>query len=227
MTSALKVLECPEEGREPRLRFFRTSLLEMRFIMNLRSSLIRLSLSLALCIAWVSPAFADNALDYLKARHTELTTLVTDNAPEPKLTAAFDALLDYDALARNSLDAEWGKLTPVQQQEFKSLLTTLVQRAYTKNIKDTLNYSIEFKSENEAKSGKLVLTVAKHKTDPRKEPLTIDYIVAAQGGKWRVQDIITEGSSLVQNYRNQFRRIIDKQGFQGLIDKMKKKVTDG
>lgn len=159
-------------------------------------------------------------------RQTELTTLVSSSAPIEKLNQAFDQLLDYDALASASLDGKWAELTDAQRKEFQGLLVTLVQRAYTKNIKDTLNYSIEFRGESDAKNGgKLVKTVAKHKTDPRKEPLSIDYVVAQKDGKWRIQDIVTEGSSLVANYRSQFRKIIDSKGFPELIERMKKKAA--
>src|SRR5690606_7733968 len=139
----------------------------------------------------------------------------------------FDALLDYDAFAKNSLVDEWASLSPAQRDEFKSLLTTLVQRSYTKNIRDTLDYNITFKGESEAKAGKLVRSVAKHKTDARKESVHIDYLVHQVGGKWRVYDIITEGESLVGNYTNQFRRVIKKDGFSGLIAKMRKKADEG
>jgi phospholipid transport system substrate-binding protein len=185
----------------------------------------RLGMLLSLLL-WVAPVWAENAEAYMKARHTELTALVTSDAPKPKLTAAFDALLDYDALAQSSLQMEWGKLTPEQRKEFQDLLTVLVQRAYTKNIRDTLNYAVEFRGEVDAPNGKLVKTVAKHKTDAHREPITIDYLVAESSGKWKVKDIVTEGASLVSNYRNQFRKIIDKQGYVGLIEKMKKKAAE-
>lgn len=186
----------------------------------------RLSLLLGLLL-WVAPAWsADDAQSYMKARHTEITALVTSSAPKPQLTTAFDALLDYDALAQNSLDMEWGKLSPEQRAEFQDLLKVLVQRAYTKNIRDTLNYAVEFRGEVDAASGKLVKTVAKHKTDQHREPIAIDYLISNASGKWKVRDIVTEGSSLVSNYRNQFRKIIEKQGYAGLIDKMKKKAAE-
>lgn len=183
----------------------------------------------ALCFV-SSTAHAATAQDYLEAKQKELTVLIKQPksaANDQKLTLTFDALLDYDAFAKNSLVDEWASLSPAQRDEFKSLLTTLVQRSYTKNIRDTLDYNITFKGESEAKAGKLVRSVAKHKTDARKESVHIDYLVHQVGGKWRVYDIITEGESLVGNYTNQFRRVIKKDGFSGLIAKMRKKADEG
>jgi phospholipid transport system substrate-binding protein len=183
----------------------------------------------ALCLGWGAPAHAETAESHLKAKQAELTVLVgqTGADADKKLTTTFDELLDYDALAKDSLGEQWAKLTPAQQTEFRGLLMTLVQRAYTKNIRDTLAYDITFKGEEDARGGKMVHTIAKHKTDQRKEPIAIDYLAHQVAGKWRVFDIVTEGSSLVANYKSQFKRIIDKNGYAGLIDKMKAKVAEG
>ena len=47
------------------------------------------------------------------------------------------------------------------------------------------------------------------------------------GPVWRIEDIITEGSSLVKNYRQQFTRIIKKDGFPELMRRMKAKLASG
>jgi phospholipid transport system substrate-binding protein len=46
-------------------------------------------------------------------------------------------------------------------------------------------------------------------------------------GKWQIYDIVTEGSSLIRNYRNQFRRVIEKKGFDELLRRMKAKRDKG
>jgi phospholipid transport system substrate-binding protein len=177
-------------------------------------------------LLWVAPAFADGAEAYLKTRHIALTGLITSSAPAKEINSAFDELLDYDALAQTSLDMEWDKLNPDQRKEFRDLLVVLVQRSYTKNIRDTLNYHVEFQGELPAATGRLVKTKANHKTDEHREPISIDYVVTEKGGKWLIRDIVTEGSSLVSNYRNQFRKMIEKHGYPGLIEKMKKKAAE-
>lgn len=169
-------------------------------------------------------AHAASAQDHLKAKQAELSALVKSEATE-KLTTVFDELLDYTALAEGSLGDQWGKLSEDQRSEFRKLLVTLIQRAYKKSIKETLSYDISFLGEASEAKGTLVRTVAKHKTDARKEPLRIDYLLHQAGGKWRVVDIVTEDSSLVANYRAQFRRVIEKKGFAGLIEVMAKKVA--
>jgi phospholipid transport system substrate-binding protein len=177
-----------------------------------------------------SVAAAGAAQSYLEAKQKELTALIKQPktpANDKKLTVTFDALLDYDAFAKDSLGTQWDKLSESERKEFQSLLTTLVQRSYTKNIRDTLEYNIIFKGESKAKKGELVETVAKHKSDPRKETIKIDYLVHNVSGGWRVYDIITEGESLVGNYKSQFRRVIRKEGMAGLLGRMRDKAAEG
>lgn len=187
-------------------------------------------IALLLLLFTLAPAaLAGAAEDYVKAKQTELTTLIKQPrtpASDTKLVALFDGLLDYEALAKDSLAAEWDKRTPDERKEFQSLLSTLVQRAYTKGIRDTLDYDVTFRGEVEGKAGRVVQTVATHKTDKRKEPVHIDYVVRQAGSVWRVVDIVTEGSSLVANYRNQFRRVIEQKGFAGLLEKMRAKAAE-
>jgi phospholipid transport system substrate-binding protein len=175
-------------------------------------------------------AQADSPQSFLQVKHLELTELIKkpkSTANDKKLTDTFDALLDYNAFAKDSLGEDWDARSAAERKEFESLLTVLIQRSYTTNIRDTLDYTITFHGEQPAKGGQLVQSVAKHKTDARKEAIHIDYLVHKNAGTWRVFDIVTEGESLVGNYRSQFRRIIKKSSFSGLLDKMRKKEAEG
>lgn len=174
-------------------------------------------------------AGAGGAQSYLEGKQKELTELIKKPKSAPndeKLKVTFDALLDYSAFAQDSLEEDWGKLSEEERKDFQALLKTLVQRSYTKNLRNTLDYNIVFKGESKAKKGELVQTVAKHKTDPRKESISIDYLVHQVGGSFRVYDIITEGESLVKNYKSQFRRVIKKEGFSGLLARMRSKAAE-
>jgi phospholipid transport system substrate-binding protein len=170
---------------------------------------------------------APDAEGFVKAKQTELASLLkkpksADN--DRKVAGVFDEMLDYETLAKQSLGAEWDKLKPEERKEFSDVLKRLVRNAYRKNLKKTLDYEVTFKGESKAKKGVLVKTSAKSKKDSREEPVTIDYVLHKVDGKWRVYDIVTEGSSLVSNYKSQFRRVIKKQGFPELMARMKKKL---
>jgi len=175
-------------------------------------------------------ALAADAQNFVKAKQTELGELVRKAktpADEKKLEAAFDEVLDYDTLARESLKDSWDSLKPAERAEFQDALKKLVRTSYRKSLRSIRDYDVEYTGESTAEAGKLVRTVAKSRTKTHEEPLSIDYVVRQADGKWRIVDIVTEGSSLVGNYRNQFRKIIKKQGFPELIRRMKTKLDKG
>lgn len=199
--------------------------------MNVSIARILSTLVLALGVLLAGPVAAESSAEgFVKARQAELTALLREGdgtANQKQVAAVFDRMLDYDKLAQESLGKHWDERTPEERKEFQALLTKLVQRAYRQNLRKTLDYDVSFKGTDAAKDGSLVQTVARHRTDPRQEPVSVDYVLHKVQGQWRVYDIVTEGSSLVSNYRSQFNRIIKKQGFPAVLEKMKKKVDEG
>jgi phospholipid transport system substrate-binding protein len=176
------------------------------------------------------PAFAAEAENFVKGKQSELSALVSkakSAEDEKKLDAAFDAVFDYNFLATSTMQGSWDQLTPAQRTDFTAVLKDLVRNAYRKNLKKTLGYDVDYKGESDADSGKLVKTVARNTKNTREEPVSVDYVVHQVDGKWMINDIVTEGSSLVRNYRNQFHRVIQKHGFDELLKRMKAKRDKG
>ena len=175
-------------------------------------------------------AHAADAENFVKGKQSELTELVRKAktpADEKRIQDAFDAVLDYDSLARESLKESWEGLKPEERSEFQETLKKLVRGAYRKSLKRIKDYDVNYAGESKVEAGQIVRTTAKSRTNAREEPVSIDYVVRESAGKWRIVDIVTEGSSMVGNYRSQFRRIIKKQGFSELIRKMKAKADKG
>jgi phospholipid transport system substrate-binding protein len=199
-----------------------------------RSSILSRIAALALVLVSLVavPAWAGPPTDVVKAKQTELFRLLEqpeDDASKKKVSALFDELLDYDRLAESTLGAEWAALKPEQRAEFTGLLKQLVRKAYERNLRKILAYSVEYVGESQGPDKSFVVkTIAKHKTDAREEPLAIDFKVAERSaGKWLVVDIVTEEVSLVESYRSQFVKIVKKDGFAALITKMRDKLAKG
>ena len=50
--------------------------------------------------------------------------------------------------------------------------------------------------------------------------ITVTFHWMDSGSDWRIVDVSFDGASLVKDYRNQFGRIIDKEGAKGLLKRM-------
>ena len=183
----------------------------------------------AFLLVWAVPlaALAEPAEDFVKGKHVELAALIKQGANEAakkKVEVLFDGMLDYDALAKASLGDQWGARSDDERKDFESVLKHLVQRAYRKNLDKTADYEVRYGGSSKADAAFLVSSVAESRKNRREEPISIDYLVHQVEGRWLIRDIVTEGSSLVSNYRRQFTRIIKKDGFTELMRRMRKKL---
>jgi phospholipid transport system substrate-binding protein len=188
--------------------------------------------ALVLATSLAMPAHAaESAQDFIQSRQSQVTQLVRQ-APgaqrDKQVATVLDEMIDYDTLAKRSLVAHWSDLSEAQRKEFTNILRNLVRRNYERNIKNILDYRVEYLGEERgADEAVIVRSRASSASNSREEPISIDYQLARTTGAWRIVDVVTEGSSLVNNYRNQFHRIIQKDGFEALVRRMKDKLAKG
>jgi len=183
----------------------------------------------ALALVVPSAQAAGSAGDFIQARQNQVTSLLHQGQGaqrDKQVAAVLDGMIGYDDLAKASLSAHWDDLSEAQRKEFTDILKRLVQRSYEKNLKNILEYRVEYLGEEPGSEGVIVHTRASSPQKPEEEPISIDYRLV-EGAAWRVVDIVTDGSSLVSNYRSQFNRIIKKDGFDSLVKRMKDKLAKG
>lgn len=167
------------------------------------------------------------ATDFVKKKHDELQSAMKaakDPKTDPKLLAIFDTMLDYDAISRDSLDGEWDALNEEQRAAFSGLLKQLVQKSYRKNLRDPSAYAVQYTSTEESARGVVVKTLAQNTANKREKALGIHYLVASTASGPRIRDVVTDDVSLVGNYRSQFKRMLKKRGFEGLLEQMRKQL---
>ena len=168
-----------------------------------------------------------SASDTIKACQQRLTTLLRKGPSSgDQISASIDGLLDYQTLAEHSLGRYWAGRTAAERDEFTSVLTRLVRASYRKHLSKTLDYEVTYMGELPVDDGTLVKSQAKNRTKKRDDPISIDYVAHRVDGRWRVIDIVTDGTSLVKNYRSQFHRVIKKDGFGELMRKLKRKLAE-
>jgi phospholipid transport system substrate-binding protein len=186
---------------------------------------------LALCSALfvVAPLAlaASPAEDFVKAKQAELMKLVKQNKSDAEVDKVFDQVLDYRVLAQAALRDHWADRSDAEREEFTNLLAKLVRASYRKNLKKTLGYEVQYKGTEPGKDGDVVRTVATSTKNARQEPVSIDYVVKSQASGQRIVDVVTEGSSMVNNYRSSFNRIMKKSGFPELLKRMRKRAESG
>jgi phospholipid transport system substrate-binding protein len=198
--------------------------------------------AVALLAAIATPAFAAHPISaeaqsaapdaqrFLEARHHEVNRVLSqppNDARNQRLEQLLDGLLDYQELARRALARHWEERSPAERQQFSDLLHELVSRSYKDNLQRTLSFEVQYLGEDQRGDSVVVRTRARNRQNRRAQPVEIDYVMHRDANGWRVYDVSTDGVSLVENYRTQFNRIIDREGFDGLLRRMRTRINNG
>ena len=138
---------------------------------------------------------------------------------------------DFTDMAKSVLGYHWRALTPAQRADFVPLFTGFIESAFLSKLQD---YTVQ-KIRQETQAAKIDylresfdgLTYVEVFTDitvpEQKEPLHINYLMHHIDGSWRIYDISVDAISIMANYRNQFDRVINNQGYDQLVAIMKEK----
>jgi len=129
---------------------------------------------------------------------------------------------DYNEMSKRVLGKAWRKLSKDEKENFIDLFTELLQYAYVGKIQNYAGQSIEFKGQRIKGKRAEVKTeiVDRNKTIP------VSYIMLLEGDQWMVYDVVAEGVSLIRNYMEQFREILRKEQYSGLVKQIEKKVKE-
>jgi phospholipid transport system substrate-binding protein len=182
-------------------------------------------------IAWaVAPVWAGPPAESLKTTIDEVIRILEDQnwkKPEKKqerrkmLEQVIGQRFNYAEMAKRTLGGEWAKRTPEEQKDFVADFQTLLANTYIGRIEAYSGEKVQYLKEIHSDDFAEVRT----KVDNGKSVIDIDYRLLMNGsGDWRVYDVVVEGTSLVQNYREQFKRILNKDSFQDLAKQLRKKT---
>jgi phospholipid transport system substrate-binding protein len=189
-------------------------------------------IALTLIILLIIPlsVYAGAPLDSVKGNVDKVLDVLRDPAlkgesgkktKRQKIRSISDKMFDYSELSRRTLGQDWKKLNPAQQNEFADLYKSLLEDAYADKIINYTDEKVAFSKENQLseKTFEVQTTVLTKKAD-----IPIYYRVIQKDGQWKVYDVVIEGVSLINNYRNQFREILMNKSPEVLIDTLRKKV---
>lgn len=201
-----------------------------RLVVVLVSALLAIS---ALVLAPSVEAQTGPATRYLRQRNDEVIRILRRDASTPEaraqrsteVTRILSDLLDYQELSRRALGPHWDQHTEAERREFIDLLRQLVERNYQQNLERVTEFEVSYTAETADTDGTVVRTEARSRTERRQPPVEITYTLHLQGNAWRVFDVVTDGVSLVRNYRNQFNRIITTDGWPALITRMRERLA--
>jgi phospholipid transport system substrate-binding protein len=147
------------------------------------------------------------------------------DASTAKLAARADEFVDFVELAKRAMGTEWPKLNKKQQEDFGQTMKGLLRASYAqKAVNDGRGgggAKVEYVEEKIDGNEAVVSTKLVVKQDTY--PVVYKLYRADAKAVWRIYDVVTDEVSLVATYSDQFRTVMDKKGFDGLLKSLKDK----
>lgn len=194
---------------------------------RLRVALASLSLFALTLVAAPATAHAGGALDTFKAGHARVVDLVKKGAASAAIERQVDGLLDYGALAQESLGgpARYAERCGARCAEFEALLGRLIRENYLRRLRSDRAHAVDYLGEEQRARGTRVMTAVSYNKDGKDERVAVDYVMHEVDGRWQVRDIVTDGVSLARNYKYEFNQILKQDGIDGLIARLEGKLA--
>jgi phospholipid transport system substrate-binding protein len=175
--------------------------------------------------AWASTTPLDTVNQVI---NKSLPVLRDKHTPVPQRRRELRDLLekhfDFADMARIALGYHWRELSPTQRAQFTQLFTAFIENAYLSKIQDYSGQDVAVLGENSEGEG--FARVRSQIIQPGKQPIKVDYLLRNVGGDWKIYDVTVDSISIIANYRNQFNRVINDQGFAKLMADMKAKQQE-
>jgi phospholipid transport system substrate-binding protein len=151
---------------------------------------------------------------------------------EKKLRGIAESHFDFAEMSKSAIGYHWKTLTPAQQSEFVPLFTTFIEDAYLSRIE---SYSVE--KINQQIQSSMIQFVKQTSDGPdyatvystvvlqdQKNPIAVNYLMRHDGNEWKIYDITIDAISVIANYRNQFNRVLNNDGYDKLVELLRQKI---
>jgi len=184
-----------------------------------------------LCLA-PPPSRAGDATDQIRGAIDRTIGILKDPALAAKgkeeerrelLRKEIAPVFDFGEMAKRSLGPNWRDRTPEERDKFVALFRELLENSYLGKIESYRGEVIRYGEETVDGPYAQVKTVV---VTTRGQEIPVHYRMRADGGRYRIYDVVIEGISLVNNYRSQFNSILQKSSFAELMAKLRSTIRE-
>lgn len=130
-------------------------------------------------------------------------------------------LFDFQEMSRRSLGPTWDTVSPAEKQEFIHLFTNLIANSYMGKIEQYTGEPIRYESEQVDGTEASVLSRV---VTPKGAEIGIEYRLYQIDNRWAVYDVRVDGISLVNSYKAQFNRLLQRGSFSELLKQLRQKA---
>jgi len=128
---------------------------------------------------------------------------------------------DFSELAHRSVGGAWQSASPAERSELSTLLGNTLARSFIGMVRSLIpNWSISVLEQTEKGRRARVRTLMTSAQSTAKA----DFTLIRERDAWRIHNVVVENFSLEKLYQVQFAGIVEKEGINGLIARLRAKV---
>ena len=185
---------------------------------------------LALILAVVQASSASQAVEHAQERvRKDLNAWFKAEGParqkaREQARGAVGELIDFDALSKATLGKKWEDLSPKDRARYTEALRGAMEANYLSKMRQGKSQDVDkVKSQvlGEEKQGER--TLVKTQVTSGQDNASIDYLMERGKKGWHAVDVLTEGVSLVDTYKDQVSRLMAKKSFDAVVAALEKK----
>jgi phospholipid transport system substrate-binding protein len=197
-----------------------------------RAGLLRITFTILPALLWAFPVWAGLPTDKVRETTDKIIGIVSDPGLKEAgkeaqrralIRSTVEEMCDWEEMSRRSLGRHWAQRSEQERKEFVRLFGQLLEKTYIDKVEGYSGEKVNYVSERV--DGDYAEVDVKIVTKKNTE-IPVIYKLRSRDQKWLAYDMVVEGVSLVNNYRTQFSDILAKSSFEGLMKKLREKVTE-
>ena len=164
-------------------------------------------------------------MEFIKGLYAEFNRSSASSSDLKELHATIgrqmETFMDYRKMASRTLAKKrWEKLSKAQRREFQDLLAAMVRKTYVQRFKP--KHKIRISYDDQVRLLKDGRAQVRTTIEVGRSSADVYYSMHNKAGRWWVYDIVVDEASQAHIYRRSFGRILKKEGWKGLIRRMRK-----
>jgi phospholipid transport system substrate-binding protein len=179
----------------------------------------------AVFAACAVPATAAAPVDTLKERQARVDSILASNpremppAERQRLGQALAEAFDFTAMSKAAL-ADWERRPEAERTQFAQAFERLVRASLIRRVNIYRVEKVDYTREDQKGETALVETTV----TSRDATTDVAYSFVRTANGWRISDYAIDGVSTARNYRSQFTRIVEKNGWLALLERIRKRA---
>jgi phospholipid transport system substrate-binding protein len=141
---------------------------------------------------------------------------------EEEIIGIMNGVTDFEKISTDTISSFCTKLTPGECGEFNDVFKRLLRISSIKKLGRYRADRFDYLNEEIKGDQAVVRTLAFYKEDQ----VELDYHLELIDGSWKIVNYVADGVDTIRNYRKQFTRILKKESFRQLIERLEKKIDE-